>query len=156
MPFFSRLCEAVSSKQDDVEFLEATGGFEAVATFLRWIRGTREEEESPRRDTGGEVIQRRQNSFQEFQASKHSEAVASAQAAAASAANAASSSVASAITAGGTHSRSFSEQYKSDPPFSECHFDDDERDDEHSTRSGHGRDRSFPNGHGYCHHIVDR
>ncbi|GIZ37521.1 hypothetical protein CKM354_000096600 [Cercospora kikuchii] len=100
MPFFSRLCEAVSSKQDDVEFLEATGGSEAVVTFLRWIRGTREEEESPRRDTGGAVLQRRQNSFQEFQASKHSEAVASAQAAAASAANAASSSVANAITAG--------------------------------------------------------
>lgn len=120
MPFSSRLCEAASSKQDDVDFLEATGGFEAVATFLRWIHGTRGEEEGPRRDPEEAVLQRRQNSFQEFQASKHSEAVASAQAAAASAANAASGSVASAITAGGTHSISFSEQCKSDPPSSGC------------------------------------
>ncbi|PPJ57383.1 hypothetical protein CBER1_01388 [Cercospora berteroae] len=100
MPFFSRLCEAASSKQEDGALLEVTGGFEAVATFLRWIRGTRVEEEGLRGVPGEAVLQRRQNSFQEFQASKHSEAVASAQAAAASAANAASSSVAGAITAG--------------------------------------------------------
>ncbi|KAF2210581.1 hypothetical protein CERZMDRAFT_99197 [Cercospora zeae-maydis SCOH1-5] len=104
MAFWSRLCEIASRSHDDGHGVEsrqessdshdATDVPAMTGPISGWIQRGPADEEGLKRDVGDAVLPRRQDSFQEFVASKHSEAVSLAQAAAASEANAASGSVA--------------------------------------------------------------
>ncbi|KAM3421572.1 hypothetical protein BST61_g1959 [Cercospora zeina] len=114
MAFWSGLCVVASGSHDDGHGLEckeevsdshdATEASRIAAPVSGWIQGVKADEGGAKKDIADAVLQRRQDSFQEFVESKHSEAVASAQTAAASTANAAGGSTADASVTGTTTS----------------------------------------------------